>query len=729
MLRKLWPVALGAAGAFALACSDNPSGPTAPVSTTSPGAIAPAIIGGGGPTGAIFTTMPDGGVVNANVQYPDKLWVYLDGGPGPNAPQTAAGLDDGWYVFQITDPSGQYLLSMDPAKCRVVEVKDGVIQRLVEPSELGYADGYKRNGNKFSETVAKCHVQDAPDFVFGPSGRHDTNTDKDHGPPAIVVQMMPFGTTPNPGGVYKAWVTTLDAYTAKGGSLESVPMPVTGKAAQPCPDFCASADKGFGPPRNLQKTDNFKVKLQPPRISVRKFHDLNGNGAYDAGEPYIDGWKVTITETLYDGTQIVNTVYTPVDRAVAPNSTVQVCEDVPSGWTESYVDVDGTSKPVMPCVNVAFGMELNHAVLFGNFKNATKSGAKFEDMNANGVRDAGEPGLGGWTITLAGTDNRGNAVSLSTTTASDGSYGFAVAPGSYTVAEVCKTDFAWHQSMPATTGACGTGVYKVSFLSGDVDTGNDFGNWRPASKSGKKFYDRDGNGSGELGLGGVTIKLLDGTGAVVKTTTSGDDGAYSFTGLTPGAYIVCEAAQSGWYQTSPVSGTGIVDCTQYGAYAKYGYSFTLVSGQNETGNDFCNTANCVGLTPGYWVNWRNHYTAQQFTLLLQNTIAQGDIAKADRILTSTGCDDGDAIACMRRFLLSTQLTLNLTGQPSLPNPSGGDLKLVCQAQGDARDLGYWLGEALKIDAANGSGFSRDYILQVKSWLDTYANLRQIVYTP
>ena len=46
------------------------------------------------PSGAIFTTVADGSEVNFN-QYPSKDAVYLDGGPGPGAPQTAAGLDDG----------------------------------------------------------------------------------------------------------------------------------------------------------------------------------------------------------------------------------------------------------------------------------------------------------------------------------------------------------------------------------------------------------------------------------------------------------------------------------------------------------------------------------------------------------------------------------------------------------------------------------------------------------
>ena len=46
-------------------------------------------------------------------------------------PQTAAGLDDGTYVFQVTDPSGKALLSTDPARCRQFTVAGGVITGVV----------------------------------------------------------------------------------------------------------------------------------------------------------------------------------------------------------------------------------------------------------------------------------------------------------------------------------------------------------------------------------------------------------------------------------------------------------------------------------------------------------------------------------------------------------------------------------------------------------------------
>ena len=43
----------------------------------------------GGGSGAIFTTTPDGSIVNENVHYDFKREVYLDGGPPNNAPAKA----------------------------------------------------------------------------------------------------------------------------------------------------------------------------------------------------------------------------------------------------------------------------------------------------------------------------------------------------------------------------------------------------------------------------------------------------------------------------------------------------------------------------------------------------------------------------------------------------------------------------------------------------------------
>lgn len=61
------------------------------------------------------------------------------------------------------------------------------------------------------------------------------------------------------------------------------------------------------------------------------------------------------------------------------------------------------------------------------------------------------------------------------------------------------------------------------------------------------FYDNDNNGTqnaGDTAVQGVTIRLLDGTGAqatdqrgnLIPDLTSAADGSYSFTGLRPGTY-------------------------------------------------------------------------------------------------------------------------------------------------------------------------------------------------
>jgi hypothetical protein len=146
--------------------------------------------------GAIFTTNADGSFVNANV-YEFKEEVYLNGGPRPNAPCTAAGLPDGDYVFQVTDPSGHELLSTDPIENRMVRISGGVIS-------------FNLGNHVTSLQVGQCN--------------------------SITVQLVPFSDTPNSGGEYKVWMTQVFPvnYYSPGSGIH-----------------------GFLP--GYSKTDNFKV--------------------------------------------------------------------------------------------------------------------------------------------------------------------------------------------------------------------------------------------------------------------------------------------------------------------------------------------------------------------------------------------------------------------------------------------------------------------------------------
>jgi cysteine-rich repeat protein len=181
-------------------------------------------------SGAIFTSTVDGSRVNANI-YAAKTDVYLDGGPGNNAPSSAAALPEGDYYFQVTDPSGKTLLSTDAIECREIHINAAGVIDLVYP---------------------------------GPNCQHAQGVDSDHAAlGAITVQLVPYLDTPNNGGEYKAWVTPVADYDAAKGV------------------------HGFI--HNASKTDNFKINVPGTDEPPPPPHPACGDGHLDAGEQCDDG--------------------------------------------------------------------------------------------------------------------------------------------------------------------------------------------------------------------------------------------------------------------------------------------------------------------------------------------------------------------------------------------------------------------------------------------------------
>ncbi len=122
-------------------------------------------------TGAVFTTTEDGTTVDGN-DYEHVCDVYLNGGPHPDG---AAGLPEGDYYFQVTDPSGATLLS-----------NDSIATRQIHIDAAGRIDA----------------------AVTG--GLHATGVNLVDG--GITVQLCPVLPSPNPGCVYKVWVTPVEDY-------------------------------------------------------------------------------------------------------------------------------------------------------------------------------------------------------------------------------------------------------------------------------------------------------------------------------------------------------------------------------------------------------------------------------------------------------------------------------------------------------------------------------------
>jgi hypothetical protein len=404
-------------------------------------------------SGAIFTTLVDGTRVNANL-YEAKEDVYLDGGPGPNAPSGAAGLPEGDYYFQVTDPSGKDLLSSDHIQARKIHVNaDGVIDLVYE----GYT--YEKIQGTWQQVFAK----------------HNEGIDIDHPElGAITVQLFPYDDTPNPGGVYKVWITRVEDYTGlyTGGDAYvpqngQTKVPVNGENYEP------GNYHGFIPA--FSKTDNFKVEKKgkpydSPEITVRKFHDANLNATWDEGEEEVFGWAVGVVDPL----SIASTVYTAATVIAEPAGTWAFVEDTPSGTLQTVSLLDGTTESEYPgavpsvLVTVEGTSGETHEVVYGNIGLGTVTAVKIYDRDADGVADPGEPAVPGWKFVLTGTTLVGGVVGpIEQVTGADGTTTFSgLLPGTYTVTEIIPAGSGWQ-----TVGAVYQTVTIESTLSGDTISG------------------------------------------------------------------------------------------------------------------------------------------------------------------------------------------------------------------------------------------------------------------
>ncbi|MGX5731593.1 SdrD B-like domain-containing protein [Pseudoxanthomonas beigongshangi] len=207
------------------------------------------------------------------------------------------------------------------------------------------------------------------------------------------------------------------------------------------------------------------------------------------------------------------------------------------------------------------------------------AGVVFQDRDRAGANGgthqgvANEPGIGGVTIRLTGTDAYGNAVNRTTTTAANGTYSFdnlsPAGAGGYTLTQAQPAGYVDGPVAPPTSGGAepslggtyATGTPDTTYTGIAVGANQagvryNFPEIRLPSLSG--FVYVDGNYSntrnaGDGAIAGATVELLNAaTGAVIRTTTTDGSGAYSFTGLDPLiTYTLREALPAGNYRNRP----------------------------------------------------------------------------------------------------------------------------------------------------------------------------------
>lgn len=204
---------------------------------------------------------------------------------------------------------------------------------------------------------------------------------------------------------------------------------------------------------------------------------------------------------------------------------------------------------------------------------ASLSGYVYKDLNNDGVKQPGENGIAGVSVTLSGTNDLGAIAPIVVITDAGGMYIFPnLRPGTYTITQQS------HSSAPLNAYVNGkdqlgnqggsinaSGAFVgVTLASGAVGSNYNFGETQNVL-SGTTYRDITGNGltSDDVVMGGVTVRVyrdLNNNGMVdssdgspVSTVVSNaSTGAYSVLNLAAGDYLVREVVPTGYVRTHPV---------------------------------------------------------------------------------------------------------------------------------------------------------------------------------
>lgn len=274
-----------------------------------------------------------------------------------------------------------------------------------------------------------------------------------------------------------------------------------------------------------------------------------GGGGAISGSVFEDGTAAPVagtTLTLLDGSgaAVAVTVTDAAGRYAFAHLTpgvYTVVEAQPAGYEPGIVVPGNSIDVTLPLGGSSTGND------FSEMRLASVGDRVWNDLDADGIQDDGEPGLGGAVVELLGT---GGAVVASTVSAADGSYGFSgVRPGSYRVRFATPAGLvaAPVETAPSDVGSDADGDGRspaVTLVSGDARTDIDAGFFAPGSVSGTAWTDANGDGIvgvNEPPIAGATVTLT-GTdlfgNPVSLTSTTGADGSYSFADVLPGSYTV-----------------------------------------------------------------------------------------------------------------------------------------------------------------------------------------------
>ncbi len=339
--------------------------------------------------------------------------------------------------------------------------------------------------------------------------------------------------------------------------------------------------------------------LKPITVSGEVYEDKNDSGVYASGDAGISGVTVTLSGTNDKGTSITATATTNASgtfsfttdsngNALRPG-TYQIVETVPSGYLARAATVgtvnssaDGSVVSTTTIGSIVLAESQGGVnYYFGDIKPITVSGTVYEDSNDNGVLNSGEPGIGGVTLTLSGTNDQGTSITATATTNGSGAYSFmtdsngnVLRPGTYQIVETQPSGYLTGAATVGTVNGSSDGSVVSATTIGSVvmaesqsGVSYNFGDIKPLTLAGIVYEDDKGLGayaSGDVGIAGVTL-TLSGTNdqgtSITATATTNASGAYSFSTdsngnlLRPGTYQIVETPPGGYLLGAATVGT------------------------------------------------------------------------------------------------------------------------------------------------------------------------------
>ena len=266
-------------------------------------------------------------------------------------------------------------------------------------------------------------------------------------------------------------------------------------------------------------------------LRVFKYEDIDGDGQRDAGENPVQG--ITVTVRFPSGA--TETKLTAVDGYTAwnaiPVGSYRITETLPAGW-----------RAILPAAVVA-GVNFNATtdVTFANQRLGNLRVFKYEDIDGDGQRDAGENPVQG----IAVTARFPSGATETKLTAVDGYTAWNAIPvGSYRITETLPA--GWRAILPAAV------VTAVNF---NATTDVTFANQRLGSLHSFVYEDVNGNGqrdAGENPVPNIQVTLHFPDSATDPRLSDGTGDIYWNT-IPVGPYQAIVTVPGGWRATLPTS--------------------------------------------------------------------------------------------------------------------------------------------------------------------------------